>query len=142
MAVTDHVTGLVHEPTQTEGSGLDLTVSRVERLTEPGAVDFGGDELSPVTTQDIEPVKREPDDEYGWWSLDAGRYLLRYNESLRAERHPRLVLQTRDAVRARGGFHPTVLLDSDATLEPIPFDVGAPGIDLKENARVSTLFVD
>jgi translation elongation factor EF-Tu-like GTPase len=62
--LTAFVDGIVHEPTQTEGVGLDLTVSDVYKITEPGRVDFGGGELE---SADIEPhasARRNPDDDY------------------------------------------------------------------------------
>ena len=39
--LTAFVDGIVHEPTQTEGRGLDLTVTEVYEVTDPGRVDFG-----------------------------------------------------------------------------------------------------
>ncbi|PSP53678.1 dCTP deaminase, partial [Halobacteriales archaeon QH_3_68_24] len=34
--LTAFVDGIVHEPTQTEGRGLDLTVTEVHEVTGPG----------------------------------------------------------------------------------------------------------
>ena len=48
------------------------------------------------------------------------------------------VLQTRDELRARGAFHPTLHVRS---LDAVPLAVGGDGLELKENARVSTLLV-
>jgi hypothetical protein len=45
-------------------------------------------------------------------------------------------LQTRDELLARGTFHPTLWVTS---LPQVPLSVGGAGIELKENARVSTL---
>jgi hypothetical protein len=135
MSLTDRVEGIVHEGTQAHERGLDLTVAGVHEVDEPGRVDFGGDELTDAGLTRREPTRRDPDDEYGWWELEEGGYLLAYNESL-AEGEP-LTLQTRGAVRARGAFHPTVTVK---TLGLMPLWVGGKGIRLKENARVSTLF--
>lgn len=135
--ITDYVTGLIHEPTQTDGPGLDVTASTIYSITEPGRVDFGGGELVSANLRPVETERRNPEDEYGWWNLEAGQYLLEYNERLDGKLEETLVLQTRDAVRARGAFHPTLFVTS---LEPVPLAVGDGGIRLKENARVSTLF--
>ena len=136
MDLTEYVDDLVHEPTQTEDRGLDLTVADVARVAGPGRVDFGGGELEAADLESIETERRNPDDDYGWWTLEAGQYLLEYNESLAAPEDVSPVLQTREAVRARGAFHPTLHVES---LDAVPLSVGGAGIRLKENARVSTL---
>jgi hypothetical protein len=74
--------------------------------------------------------------------LSEGVYLIEYNETLSAPDDVTLVLQTRDAVRARGAFHPTLHLGAGETLSPVPLTVGAGGIKIKENARLSTVLSD
>lgn len=130
-----YVDGLVHEPTQVHDGVVDLTVSDVHHVTEPGSVDFGGGELAVAETEPLEPGQRDPGDEYGWWTLDHGTFLLEYNETIDPPGGERLVLQTRDAVLARGAYHPTLRLRS---LDRVPVTVGD-GIRLKENARVTTV---
>ncbi len=138
MDLVPYVDGIVHEPTQTEGPGLDCTVAAVLRVEAPGRVDFGGGELATADLEPVETRRRNADDDYEWWHLDAGRYLLEYNESLSAPEDLTLALQTREAVRARCAFHPTLYVDS---LDAVPLSVGGAGLRLKENARVSTLLV-
>ena len=135
MDYTQFVEGIVHEPTQTEGRGLDLTVAEVYEIAEPGRVDFGGGELEPAETTPAPSEKRNPDDDYEWWNLDAGQYLLAYNESV-SEAAMTFTLQTRDELLARGAFHPTLEVTE---LPRVPLSVGGVGIRLKENARVSTI---
>ena len=137
MSLTDRVEGIVHEETQSRDRGLDLTLGEVYEITEPGRVDFGGDELSEATLSSHERTLRNPGDEYAWWYLGPGGYLFEHNETL-TEGEP-LTLQTREAVRARGAFHPTVTVEE---LGPMPLWVGGTGIRLKENTRVSTLLAD
>lgn len=131
----EFVDGIVHEPTQTEGRGLDLTLDIVSVVHQAGAVDFGGGELADAETTFVEPAKRDPDDDYGWWELDAGTYLLSHNETLDAAETDFRLEPHREVV-ARGASHPTVHVSA---LPPVPLTVGGAGIDLKENARVSTL---
>ncbi|MFC6723701.1 dCTP deaminase, partial [Halobium palmae] len=100
-----------------------------------GRVDFGGGELEAAATTPVETRYRNEDDDYAWWHLDAGQYLVSFNESLTGDGD--VVLQTRDEVRARGAFHPTLFVDA---LDPVPLSVGEGGIRIKENARVSTAF--
>jgi hypothetical protein len=127
--------GIVHEPTQSGGEGFDLTVAGLHEVTAPGQVDFGGGELDPATTEPRDSRLRHPDDDYGWWELDAGTYLVEYNESITADG---LVfsLQTRDELLARGAAHPTVRVTD---LPRVPLTIGGAGLDLKKNARVSML---
>jgi deoxycytidine triphosphate deaminase len=139
MDLTSLVDGLVHEPTQTEGRGLDLTVAAVRRVVDPGRIDFGGGELSDATTEPVPTDLRDPDDDYGWWRLSNDVYLLSYNESLAGPADVRLVVQPRDELRTRGAFHPTLHLAADADLGTVPLSVSNGGLTLKENARVSTL---
>ncbi len=131
--LTDRITGLVHEPTQRTGDTLDLTVNTVSVIETPGRVDFGGGELTPAETTPHETTKRNPTDEYAWWELDTGGYLIEYNESLRD--NAEVVVQTREALRSRGAFHPTLHVTQ---LDRMPLYVATGGLRLKENARVST----
>jgi hypothetical protein len=134
--LTTVVDGIIHEPTQTEGEGLDLTVQEVYEVTAPGRVDFGGGELEAAEVAAYPSSKRNEDDDYEWWHLDAGQYLLEYNETLATDRE--VTVQTRDKLLARGVFHPTL---SVTTLPQMPLSVGGAGVKIKENARVSTLTV-
>ncbi len=135
MEFAQFVDGILHEPTQTEGRGVDLTAAEVYEVTGPGRVDFGGGELEPAGVESHPTRKRDESDDYAWWHLDAGQYLLEYNESLAAE-DLELTIQARDELRARGASHPTLVVTD---LDRIPLSVGGAGILLKENARVSTV---
>jgi len=130
------VEDVVYEPTQTESRGFDLTVTEVYEVTGAGRVDFGGGELEPADLAPHDRQYRDEDDDYQWWHLDAGQYLLEYNESLALPEDLVATVQTRDAVRARGAFHPTLRVRD---LGRAPLAVGGAGLRLKENARVSTL---
>ncbi|QSG03537.1 dCTP deaminase [Natranaeroarchaeum sulfidigenes] len=135
--LVDALDGIVHEPTQRHDDRVDLTVREVFEVREPGRVDFGGGELEDAELVPHDRTWRNDDDEYQWWGLDAGQYLIEYNERLDIDE--RAVLQVRDELRARGVFHPTLHVD---TLSMVPLSVAAGGLQLKENARVSTLLAD
>jgi hypothetical protein len=131
--LVDAVEGIVHEPTQRrDDGGVDLTVTEVYDLRRPGRVDFGGGELEPADRDPHPRVWRDEDDDYQWWHLDAGTYLIEYNESLSGE----ALLQPRAAVVERGASHPTLRVTD---LPTVPLHVGGAGLRVKENARVSTL---
>lgn len=136
VTLTDCVDGIVHKPTQTDGTGLALTVADVYEVTKPGRVDFGGGELATAATEHHPSAKRNPDDDYEWWVLDDGQYLIEYNETLSPPAGVNLVVQTRDELLTRGAFHPTLHVQ---TLDRVPLSVGGAGLKLKENARVSTI---
>ncbi|MBX0304395.1 dCTP deaminase [Haloarcula salinisoli] len=131
---SDYVTDIVHEPTQTEGTGVDLTVAEVYEVAAPGRIDFGGGELEPAETVPHKSEKRDPDDDYEWWSLGAGQYLIEYNESLTGE--ATVTVQPRTELLERGATHPTLHVEA---LPRLPLTVGGAGLKLKENARVSTI---
>jgi hypothetical protein len=127
--------GFVHEETQVRDGAVDLTLATVHRVEEPGAVDFGGDELAAAETSTVDTERRDDADEYGWWDLDAGTYLLGFNETLDAE-NSTFCLQPRTELVERGATHPTLFVSE---LPAVPLTVPEPGIALKENARISTL---
>ena len=128
------VEGLVHEPTQVHDGGLDLTVAEIYDHAGPGRLDFGGAELEAAETSPLGTERRDPDDDYGWWHLDPGGYLLEHNETLAGGWPVRL--EPRVALVERGAFHPTITIES---LGLVPLAVGDGGLWVKENARVSTL---
>jgi len=126
---------IVHEPTQTKGPGFDLTVAEVYEIAEPGRVDFGGGELEAAELTPHDSEKRDPDDDYEWWNLTAGTYLIEYNESSTAK-DITFTVQTRAELVERGAFHPTLQVTD---LPRVPLTVGGAGLRIKENARVSTI---
>ncbi|MFC4549879.1 MULTISPECIES: dCTP deaminase [Halorussus] len=132
--LTTFVEGLLHEETQVTERGLDLTAAEIYEIAEPGRVDFGGGELEDARLEPHDKEWRDEDDDYRWWHLDGGQYLLEYNESFATDR--RLTVQTRDELRERGAFHPTLEVQE---LRRVPLSVAAGGLRIKENARVSTL---
>lgn len=132
--LTDRVDGIVHEPTQARDGELDLTVTEVYEIVDPGRIDFGGDELTDAKLHAHERTWRNSDDDYQWWHLSAGRYLVEFNESLTTD--DRLVVQPRDELLERGASHPTL---HTTELGRIPLSVGGAGLKLKENARMSTV---
>ncbi|MBX0322807.1 dCTP deaminase [Halomicroarcula sp. F13] len=132
--LSEYVTDVVHEPTQTDSPGFDLTVAAVSEVVEPGRVDFGGGELEPATTTPHASAKRDPDDDYEWWTLREGQYLVAFNESLTGE--ATVTVQPRTELLERGATHPTLHVDE---LPSVPLSVGGAGLELKENARISTI---
>lgn len=140
-ATRAHVGGLVHLETQRAAVGLDLTVQAVYRLTGPGSLDFGGSEEESADREELKPRLREEDDDYGWWELRAGRYVVRYNESLTLEGGEVAHVLPLERLLQAGSYHPAFIVDG--TRDPLEtlLAVGEAGCDLKENCRVSRLVV-
>ncbi|WP_195893084.1 dCTP deaminase [Halopiger djelfimassiliensis] len=136
QSLADCVDNLVYEPTQVHEHGIDLTVSAIHEVAAPGRLDFGGDELEDADLEPVPTELRHPDDEYGWWDLEGGQYVLQHNEFLTDLETP-LQLQPRNELLARGGSHPSMLVRSHLPL--VPLSVADGGLRIKENARVSTL---
>ncbi|ELY43470.1 dCTP deaminase/dUTPase family protein [Natronorubrum sulfidifaciens] len=134
--LADAVDNLVYEPTQVHDYGIDLTVSAVYEVAAPGRLDFGGDELEDADLEPVATDPRNPDDEFGWWHLEGGQYVIQHNEFLTGLDEP-LLLQPRNELLARGGSHPSVQVRDHLPL--LPLSVAGGGLSLKENARVSTL---
>ncbi|MFP4175451.1 MAG: dCTP deaminase [Halobacteriales archaeon] len=124
----------VHQGTQRTDEGFDLTLDEVYLVDAAGRVDFGGGELEDASLSPVGTKKRDEDDDYGWWNLDAGTYVIEHNESLGGDETG--TIKTRTALLERGAYHPTVHV---AELPLLPLTVGGDGLRLKENARVSTV---
>jgi len=131
----ERLDGTVHEDTQVGERGVDLTAARVLEVVRPGRVDFGGDELSSAGLTAHRQQFRDSGDDYAWWHLSAGTYLLEFNESLSGEQPVRL--EPRSAILERGASHPTV---TTSDLHRVPLSVGGAGLRIKENTRVSTVY--
>ena len=140
-ATRAHVTGLVHLETQRAPVGLDLTVGAVYRITGPGSLDFGGSEEDAADRRKLTPRMRKEDDDYGWWELRAGRYVVRYNEALDLQAgHVAHVLPLERLLQA-GSHHPAFMVDAPRDPLETLLVVGEAGLDLKENCRISRLVV-
>jgi deoxycytidine triphosphate deaminase len=140
-ATSGHVDGLVHLETQRAPSGLDLTVGGVARITGPGRLDFGGSEFAPAPTGELSPAPASPDDDYGWWELDPGSYVVRYNETLELDDGQVALVHPLPRLLGAGASHPAFVADADGERLEVLLTVGEGGCGLKENCRVSRLLV-
>ncbi len=138
--IKTHIKNLIHEETQTGDFCVDLTIKHINHLTGKGAVDFGGSEHIIRPRKELPPLKKEAEDEYGWWHLTGGTYLIQFNESLdlgdlvgTIAPHSRLMNS--------GAFHVPRIVTGSMNVVEIHLIVGTQGIDIKENARVSSLYI-
>ncbi|WP_263784759.1 deoxycytidine triphosphate deaminase [Salinibacter grassmerensis] len=140
-ALAAQLDGLVHLDTQRASTGIDLTVGAVFRVTGHGQLDFGGGEFRAVPRKRIEPTLDDPEDDYGWWTLETGAYVVQYNESLRLDDGQQAVVTPLERT-LRAGAHHGAFVSEDAQ-DPIEtlLVVSRMGCRLKENCRVSRLTV-
>lgn len=132
--------GVLHEPTQLKGSELHLTVNSISGLSGTGDLDFGGGERDDAEISNIVPEKRSRQDEYGWWNLTEGQYLIGFNEDIVLSENTIGVLQPLPRLTRNGSYHPSVSFQQYEE-RPMLMMVGKGGINLKENARVTALKV-
>lgn len=139
----DYLTDVLHGDTQIESFGVSLTAGSIHGLEGAGDLDFGGSEFQLADRDVIPPEKRDPEDDYGWWTLNGGTYLLELNETVTYSGEFSAVLHPHDHLTWNGASHPTLWMSSDEADMRIllPLNVPQSGIEIKENARVSTLRV-
>lgn len=133
--------GLVHLETQRAAAGLDLTAGRVARVTGPGALDFGGGEFAAAAREAVEPELADPGDDYGWWELAPGSYVVGCNESLALEDGRIGLVHPLPRLQQAGASHPAFVVDGSADPVETLLTVGEGGCRLKENGRISRLLV-
>ena len=128
---------LIYEPKQLTKHVLDLTVNSIYMFESQGQLDFGGSEYQSAVGKIIES-KIEDDPKYGFWTLEAGNYLIVYNETISNADylififpHPRLI--------KAGSFHTSFMWQLTEVNDKITtiLQVGKAGIKIKENARIS-----
>lgn len=125
---------LIYSDTQVSEMGVDLTVSKIYKVDDTGAIDFGGGEREDSNISEIEPEFKNPEDDYGWWELKPGTYLMEYNEKLTGEEN--LFLQPLERLIRNSATHPSKFVRK---LELVPLHVRGDVIEIKENSRVSRI---
>ena len=138
-----HADSIIHDETQLHRSTLDLTVGSIERLTAAGSLDFGGSEFKRAEGELREPVKRNPDDSYGWWSLEQGSYRVHFNESFKSNDDLIYLITAHSHLSRAGVQMNSQVLEGGNLPEKCTADlyVGELGINIKENARIATVTV-
>lgn len=140
-ATRSQMQGIVHLDTQRAAAGLDLTAAALFRLTGPGSLDFGGSELEAAPREEVAPRRRSEEDDYGWWELEGGAYIVRYNESLALDDGQVGLVFPLERLVSAGAHHPTFLVDGSREPLETLLMVGHAGCHLKENCRISRLVV-
>ncbi len=140
-SLEDLVLNTISKAKQISQIYVDLTLRRLYRLKSGASLDFGGSEFVPGSTEPVLPVKRQPDDSYGWWELHEGYYQMEFNEKLALEGGRIAILQPHPHLLAGGCVHPTLVLRDIREDNRIPLWVPKIGIHIKENARISRVII-
>ncbi|CAN5414701.1 hypothetical protein BH23BAC3_BH23BAC3_34540 [soil metagenome] len=135
---------LIHQDTQQHHLHTDLTMAEIFNITSAGSLDFGGSEFEPAETELINPEKKNPDDEYGWWKLDSGTYRAQFNEKAVLPEYKLGVLLPHQHTDQAGLIMNSRLIfryeSSNGELQTT-FHVPNSGTAIKENARIASLFI-
>ncbi|MBC7190398.1 dCTP deaminase [Candidatus Aerophobetes bacterium] len=135
------IKNLIHKETQVKEKRIYLTVKNVYSLPAGGKIDFSGKELVVGEKKPILPEKASSEEKYGWWHLKQGVYLVEFNETFHLDSGEIALIQPREELLENLSFHPTLLFFPEDKIPLIPLVVGPCGISIKQNARISVLFV-
>lgn len=140
--ILEFISNVIYEKKQVEEHSVYLTISKVSRFIGKAEIDFGGSEYKESNLQEINPVKRAPEDKYGWWDLPFGEYLIEFNEELQdvLPSAKLVILQPSERITLNGAFHTTKVIEKKGKIRATLY-IGKNGINIKENARISKLIV-
>ncbi|MGM0509779.1 MAG: dCTP deaminase [Thermoplasmatota archaeon] len=127
---------LVYEKTQAHEYRVDLTVAEIYEIKGKGSLDFGGSEFEESRLKKIEPKKRHPDDDYGWWEMKGGTYIIKFNETLI---EGKALVQPIPRLLKTGSTIPTFIHEEGEELRSL-LKVCDEGVNIKENARVAGMY--
>jgi hypothetical protein len=116
-------------------------VNTISRINLGGALDFGGSEYQEASVSLLEPEKKTPDEPYGWWNLDAGDYLIRFNETINIPPRGLIMILPHKRLLAAGASHAPLAIEILDENICVPIHVGPAGLKIKQNARASKAIV-
>ncbi|MDP7033327.1 MAG: hypothetical protein QF752_02425 [Planctomycetota bacterium] len=137
------IEGSIHAEQQVFERWVELTVATVGRFEGPGVLDFGGSQFRSAPKNTISPEVRDPGEEFGWWFLDPGAYWIELNEKIRMSGISLGQVSPSPRLLSCGAYHPLIAIPTsieEATIS-LPLIVSERGLDLKQNARISTLML-
>ncbi len=145
ISLKKKVRNYIYEPKQINDEFIYLTVKNIYIVEEPGSIDFGGSEYAPAKILALSPEKIDKNDKYGWWRLKPGNYLIEFNEEILPENGLYVKIFPAHFLLRNNAYHPEIFFPLKEEFlkeyKYIPLLVGEPGISIKQNARVSCLFI-
>jgi hypothetical protein len=128
--------GALDKAAQVDERGVNLTIAEVMPMHGRGDVDFGGSEMRPARGNPLEPVERKPGDKYAWWRLEAGTYLIRFNEKIKDGAPPLLLMSNERLLSCGCSVAAAMVGPGDIrTVLHVPHV----GLRMKQNARIAML---
>jgi hypothetical protein len=135
------VSGILHAKYQVHAFWVDLTVRGISGVDPVGRLDYGGGEYAPAGQVKIAPRRLRPQDNYQWWQLERGCYIVEFNESLALKENEIALLEPDPRTLRTGATHVSMFLRGAISQMDILFDVLALKLAVKQNARISRLRV-
>ncbi len=127
--------------TQLQPAGFDLTAKEIHRFEEAGKLDFSNSEREIPETEKVQPVKKDEDDDYGWWELEPGSYKVVMNERVDIPEKMVGVAHPRSSLLRMGCTIGNALWEPGYTGpgEFVLIVQNPEGVEIKENARLNQL---
>jgi hypothetical protein len=135
------VKGILNDKYQVHGYWVDLTIRSIACVDPVGRLDFGGGEYVPAGIVPLSPRRLRAEDNYKWWELDRGCYIIAYNETLALAENEIALLEPDPRTLRTGASHVPVFLRGDLAPMDALLNVQAQHLTVKQNARVSRLRV-
>jgi dUTP pyrophosphatase len=82
---------------QVQVNGVDLTVKELQRIKTKGVIDFDNSKRQ-LPEYEVIPLTKE-----GYWDLEPGSYILRYNEIVSVPKNAVGIIQPRSSLLRMGG---------------------------------------
>ncbi|MHA2364761.1 MAG: hypothetical protein ACXAC7_12470 [Candidatus Hodarchaeales archaeon] len=130
------ICGETYLPKQKHLYTFDLTVKEIFQPQSPTAIDFGGSEHQMADKVPIPMIKRNPDDQYGWWDLKHGPKLVKFNEEFQLNDQTLIMVYPLERLLVSGAFLIPFIIES---ISPFAFVlVAVSSMKMKQNARIAT----
>jgi len=135
------VRNLINEQHQVHAYAVELTAKQIFGMGPTGAVDFGGSEYVAAERVPVPSHQKHSQDRYQWWTLMHGAYQIEFNESLELADDEMALLEPHERLLRAGAEHPALFLRGKVNPLTILLSVSGARLEIKQNARVSTLRV-
>ena len=135
------VESFINLDTQLTPNGFDLTIAKVFEFDSAGFLDFSNSERILPQGLESSPVKKQPEDKFGWWNLKQGAYKVRTNEIVNLPNNLAGCAFTRTSALRMGAFTQNGVWDAGfkGRGEFILVVQNPNGINIKQNARIVQL---
>lgn len=129
------VEGMIDPETQVQMCGVELTLQRIEMFSSCGSLDYDNSERR---VADLSPVPFDPD---GWAFLEAGCYIITFNEVVSIPSNTTAFARPRSSLLRSGAALQTALWDPGyrGRSQSLLVVHNPHGLRLKRNARVMQL---